>query len=115
MGERSTMTDPLPAIIDRETPARDVSDHFSKAAWLLRDLVNYGSCLIPRCFESSGKTTADVVILAALTKQALAHLDGVEVLISQGAILGSHVSARALFEACLYVAWIFDSDTDRRA
>jgi hypothetical protein len=109
------MTNAHPLILDRETPARQVAEHFSKTVWLLQDLVNYGSNLIPRCFESSNKTAIDVVILVALAKQAVTHLDGFEIHVSHGAILASHLSARALLEASLYVSWVLQSDTERRA
>jgi Family of unknown function (DUF5677) len=109
------MTTPHKMTIDRDKASSDVAAHFSKQIWLLADLVNYGSHLIPRCYESSTKTPVDAFILVGLTKQALTHLDGCEVLIAQGAILASHVSARALFEACLYVEWVLQADTEQRA
>lgn len=109
------MTTPLTTILDRNTPVRNVTDHFAAQLELMRDVVNYGSNLIPRCFKSSPKGVADVVIIAALLKQAVAMLDGVELHVSNAAVLASHVSTRALYEAHLYISWILRSDSDTRA
>lgn len=109
------MTTPLTTVLDRDTPVRDVTDHFGAQLELMRDVVNYGSNLIPRCFESSPKGIADVVIIAMLLKQAVAMLDGVELHVSNAAVLASHVSTRALYEAHLYISWILRSDSDTRA
>ena len=42
-------------------------------------------------------------------------LDGVEIHISNAAVLASHISTRALYEAHLYILWILATDTDNRA
>lgn len=109
------MTAPLETILDRIQPVRDVAHGFEAQLELIRDVVNYGSNLIPRCFESSDKGVADVVIVAALLKQAVAMLDGVELHVSNAAVLASHVSVRAFYEAHLYILWMLENDTDTRA
>jgi len=109
------MTSALQTILDREKPVNAVREHFGDQLWLLRDLANYGSNLIVRCFESSEKSAADVIVLGALVKQAVAMLDGVELHLSNAAVLASHISTRALYEAQLYVLWLLAADTDRRA
>ena len=57
----------------------------------------------------------DVIVLAVMVKHAMTHLDGVEILLSAGAVLESHVSLRAFWESSLYVEWVLESDSDTRA
>jgi hypothetical protein len=109
------MTAPLTTILDRDEPVRDVCAHFSDQLELLRDIVNYGSNLIPRCFESSPKSVADIVVIAVLLKHTVAMLDGVELHVSNAAVLASHISMRGLYEAHLYLSWILSSDSENRA
>jgi hypothetical protein len=109
------MTTPLSTILDRDEPVQNVRDHFCDQLEVMRDVVNYGSNLIPRCFESSPKGVADVVVIVALLKQLVAMLDGVELHVSNAAVLASYVSLRALYETHLYVSWVLRSDTDTRA
>lgn len=109
------MTSPLTSILDRDQPARDVRKNFAPQLEVLRDVVNYGSNLIVRCYESSQKGLAEAVILGALLKHAVAMVDGVEIHVSNAAVLASHAPLRALYEAHLYLLWILANDTDRRA
>lgn len=109
------MTSALDSILDRTQPVRDVSEGFAPQLALLRDVVNYGTNLIPRCFESSPKAVADFVIISALLKQSVCMLDGVELHVSNAAVLASHVPLRSLYESHLSLLWILKTDTDRRA
>jgi len=109
------LTDPHIDFLDREKLQNEVNQHFGKTVWLLRDLVNYGTNLIPRCYESSRKDFADPIILAVLTKHVVVLLDSFELNIAHGAVLASQLPARGLYEATLYVSWILEDDTDRRA
>lgn len=106
---------PHPAILDRETSVVHIKEHFAHTVELVREVVNYGSNLIPRCFVSSDRKILDIVILGALLKQAVTMLDAIEILVSQGAVLAAYLQARSLFEARLYLAWILEKDTERRA
>ncbi len=109
------MTSPLASILDRDKPVRDVNEHFAPQLEVLRDVVNYGSNLIVRCYESSSKGLAEAVAIGALLKQAVAMIDGVEIHVSNAAVLASHTPLRALYEAHLYLLWILANDTDKRA
>jgi hypothetical protein len=102
-------------ILDRHTSAQYIREHFQDSLELLREVTNYGSRLIPRCFVSSKRKLPDIVVLGVLLKQAVAMLDAVEVLVSQGALYAAHVPARALFEAYLYINWILQKDKEKRA
>jgi hypothetical protein len=102
-------------LLQRERAIADVNEHLKVWADLMRDVVNYGTNLIPRCFGSSSRTLADAVILGVLLRQAVAMLDGAEVLLSNGAVHAAKLQMRALLESVLYIDWILLSDTDRKA
>jgi len=109
------MTSPLKTILDREKAIADVTEHFGDQLEMMRDVVNYGTQLVPRCYESSDERLVDIVLLVALCKHAVAMLDAVEIHVSSGALLASHTSARALYEATLYCTWIMHEESDFRA
>jgi hypothetical protein len=78
------------------------------------ELVNYGTNLIPRCFESSSRRRVDAVVLGILLKQVVTMLDGAEVLLSNGAAHAAKLQMRALFESVLYIHWILLSDDEKK-
>ena len=102
-------------IIDRERHEKDAQTYLSKHTELLIDFINYGSSLIPRVYDSSNKKLEDIVVIAVLLKQVVAMIDAVEVLISKGAVSTSHLQARAAFEASLYIDWILQGDSEKKA
>lgn len=109
---------PFQTILDRKAPTEDVKKHFHEQIKLLQEIANYGSNLIPRCFGSikpSKRELADIVVLAVLLKQAVAMIDAVEVLVSQGAVFAACLPARSLFETWLYIEWILKENTSKRA
>lgn len=102
-------------IIDREKQEKDVQQHFSKHLELLVDLVNYGSNLVPRVFDSSNKKLEDIIVILVLLKQVISMTDAVEVLVSKGAVTQANLQARAAFEASLYIDWISKGDKEKKA
>lgn len=106
---------PHSAILNREEAQAVVDQHFSQQTALLRDLTNYGSNLIIRAYDSSPKKMAEVVVCGVLLKQVVAMVDAVEVLLSAGCGHASFLPARTAFEASIYIDWIFNSDSERRA
>lgn len=106
---------PHPTLLNRDIPPVLAQQHYGKQLELIRDLVNYGSNLIARAFNSSQGKMADIIVCGVLLKQIVTMLDGVDVLISAGCGLPSHLPARAAFEASLYLEWILESDSERRA
>jgi hypothetical protein len=103
------------ALIDRATSIAQVQENFSGILGVLRDLVNYGSNLIPRCFVSSKRRLEDAIILGVLLRQAVAMFDAIEILVSNAAVYPCHLQTRAIFEASLYLEWILNADTEKRA
>lgn len=102
-------------ILNREKHKRDFDKHFSEVGILLKDITNYGSNLIPRCFSSSKRNLEDTIIIGTLLKQVVAMVDAADLLISNSALHSSHLQARAAFEASLYIEWIIKSDTEKKA
>lgn len=103
------------ALLDRDGVISDVKRAFPEQLELLRDLTNYGSNLIPRCFGTCGKELKDLVVIGILLRQVVAMLDGVEILVSNGAVHAAGLQARALFEASVYIDWILKADADSKA
>lgn len=94
-----------------------IKDHpnLSGTIDFLQQLANYGSNLIPRCYVSSERNILDTVLIASLLKHAISMLDGVIVLLRQGAVLSANLQVRSLFEAHAYIQWILKEDSERRA
>jgi hypothetical protein len=112
--EEEMKENPHPEILDRHTIHVYLQEHFGGTLELAREIVNYGSNLIPRSFVSSDGHIHDIVI-GALLQHAVTMLDAVEILVSQGAVYAAFVQARSLFETRLYIGWILQEDTVRRA
>lgn len=102
-------------IIDRDKHEKDAIKYLSKHLEFLTDIVNYGSNLIPRAYDSSDKKLEDIIVIAVLLKQIILMIDAAEVLISQGAVTAAYLQARATFEASLYIEWILKSDSEKKA
>ncbi len=102
-------------IIDRKRQEDDVREHFSRHIELLIDLVNYGSNLVPRAYDSSKKKREDIMVILVLLKQVISMVDAVEVLVSKGAVTQASLQARAAFEASLYIDWILRDDAIKKA
>jgi uncharacterized protein DUF5677 len=102
-------------LLNRDRTLADVNEHLQPWVRLIRDITNYGTNLVPRCMVSSDRKVADAIILATLLRQVVAMLDGVEILLSNGAVYVSNLQMRALFESSIYLDWILESDTEKKA
>ena len=71
-------------LMDRENVVADCKRAYGAQLEMLRDLVNYGTNLIPRCFTTSDKELKDAVIIGVLLRQVVAMLDGIELLTFSG-------------------------------
>jgi len=102
-------------IIDREQHEKDVRQYFSKHIDLLVDLVNYGSNLIPRVYDSSNKKLEDTIVIGVLLRQVISMIDAIEVLVSKAATGAANLQARSAFEASLYIDWMLKGESERKA
>src|ERR1035437_904275 len=101
-------------LLDREKTLADVKEHLQPWLRLIRDITSYGTNLIPRCMRDSDRKLADAVILATLLRQVVSMLDGIDILLSNGAVYAAPLQMRALFEASVYIDWILEGDTERK-
>jgi hypothetical protein len=106
--------EPHEALLDRDLYSALIKESFSETTNLLEELVNYGSNLIPRCFESSDKKLHDAVIILNFLKQGVALLDSIHLLSSKGATVPCFICLRSLFEIGVYLEWVFQKDTEKR-
>lgn len=106
---------PHPDVLNREKAASVAADHFSRQTALLRDLADYGSNLFIRAFNSSAKNMEAVIVCGVLLKQVVAMIDAVEVLIVAGCGHAAFLPARTAFEASVYLDWILENQSERRA
>lgn len=102
-------------LLDREKVFSDVKTHLQRWTNLIHDVVSYGSHLIPRCFSSSPRGLKDAIVIGVLLRQVVAMLDGVDILLTNGATHVAHLQMRALFEASVYIEWILQEDSERKA
>jgi len=102
-------------IINRLESEVNANVTYSKHIELLIDLVNYGSNLIARAFDSSKHDIDDVMIITVLLKHIVQMLDGVQVLLSSGNAHAAALQTRSAFEAYLYMLWIMKGDSKRKA
>lgn len=105
----------LTSIINRLESELNAKTAYSKQIELLTDLVNYGSNLIVRAYDSSKRDIDDVMITAVLLKHIVQMLDGVQLLISAGNAHAATLQARSAFEAYLYMLWIMKGDSIRKS
>jgi hypothetical protein len=106
---------PFEPLLHRELHARDAKNHYAVQIVLLRDVVNYGTNLVPSCLASSGRTLGDVVITTVLLKQVVLMLDALEVLAGEACSEALVLQARAMFEASVYLEWMLREDKERKA
>jgi hypothetical protein len=102
-------------LLDRELVTTDVKQHLGPWCAIIHDLINYGTNLIPRAFSSSEKGLLDVVLIPILLRQVVAMLDGTDVLLTTGAVHAANLQLRALLEASVYIDWIIQADSERKA
>ena len=102
-------------ILDREKHTNDVRENFSDELNLLKELVNYGTNQIPRTYVSSDRGLASVILIGVLLKQVVAMFDAFEILVSNANIHAAQLTARAIFEASVYLEWMTTGDTEIKA
>lgn len=105
----------LKLIIDREKNKEEARRIFSKQIEVIVDLVNYGSNLVVRAYDSSARKLEDIIVIGVLLKQVISMVDAAEILASQGAPRPAYLQVRSAFEASLYIDWILLSESEKKA
>lgn len=108
-------SEPLRTLFDPERWIVQIKQDYTTGLKVVDDVVNYGTNLIGRCFESSAKSITDIVIIGYFVKQTVTLLDAIRVLIENACPKASIVQLRALIELTFYLEWILLEDTDHRA
>ncbi len=102
-------------LLNRQKHIEDSQKVYSKHHEVLKDMVNYGSWLIPRAYDSSKKGWEEIITIGVLLKQVVMMIDAVEVLASNAITVPGFLQSRAAFEASLYMEWILKDDSENRA
>ena len=75
------MTDePHNAILDRSLFRAQIEESFAAQLTLLEQVVNYGTNLILRCFNSSERKIPDIVALLSFLKHGVTSIDAINLL-----------------------------------
>ena len=105
---------PHTAILDRNIFRFQIEESFASQLEVLEQMVNYGTNLIPRCFDSSEKKLPDIVCIGSFLKHAVGSLDAIHILVREGATTACLPHIRSVFEINLYLEWIFQADYEAR-
>lgn len=100
-------------ILDRALARAAVEDYRSKAAPVLAKIVDEGIATFERCWATaSGREENLGILFPAL--HVFEMLDGVDVLLREGATGPARVPMRAAFEARLTLEYVAEADSQRR-
>jgi hypothetical protein len=105
----------LQKILYRDKSEAEAKQFYSKQLELLTDIVNYGTNLIVRAYDSSKNKMTDVIVLSVLLKQVVSMIDAIQVLVSKGAAPAAFLHTRVAYEASVYIDWILKSDSEEKA
>ena len=100
-------------VLDRDA-AIDMAAKFSDAIELLLELVDYGTNLIPRAYGNSGRDLKAICLLFVQLRQFVSHLDGIALLLSNGACGTANLQLRSVLEAAHIIEWILTGDTENK-
>jgi hypothetical protein len=105
----------LESILYREKSKIEARQIFSKQIETLIDMVNFGSNLIVRAYDSSKKGREDAIVIGVLLKHVLSMVDAIQTLVSNGITNPAFLQLRSAFKASLFIDWILKSDSKKKA
>jgi hypothetical protein len=108
------MSDSFKPILDREGVEATIVEHLHEPISLLKELVDYGTALIPRAFNSSPKDFQATYLLFVQLQQFVAHLDAAQDLLSKGCCLSCSLQVRSLLEGYMMLKWILEAETENK-
>lgn len=106
---------PHDRILPKDKIAEIIRTHFGPQIGLLEELVNYGSHLILRTWDQSGKQLEDIVAIGNFLKHIVTVLDGIHETAKNGQVVSGTILLRALFETEVSLEWILKADSKNRA
>ena len=101
-------------ILDRDEACSHVDQYFGHQKILLEQIVNYGTNLIVRSWESSNKTFRDVIILSVLMKNIVSLIDSISIQFNSGSVENSKYHLRGIFESYTYLKFILSDKTNEK-
>lgn len=81
----------------------------------LSDIANFGSHLIVRVWDNTPKGAGDAVLVMHLTRLVVMHVDGLRILLENGAGPSALLQLRSLLEASLLLDWVAAADAEEKA
>jgi hypothetical protein len=108
-----TMTNSFLPILDREYGTKNAVKFKAKHE-LLKEVLDYGTMLVPRAFDSGPKDIKAICLLFVQLRQFLVHLDAVGILSAQGASASLELQLRSMLELLFTIEWILKADTQEK-
>lgn len=106
--------EPHERLLNRHVAAVENKEYMELLDKALSGLINEAKWLFSRCWESrKGNLTAEVVLL--LGRHVFEMADAVHVLLLKSASRPAQLQLRSAFEAVMYMAFISETDSNRRA
>lgn len=108
------MNDAHHVVLDR-AEALKTARQFKGAIDLLNSMVDYGTNLIVRAFHSSPRDIKATCTIFVMLRQHVVHLDGLSLLLANGACGTAGLQLRSILENTLLLDWMLNSDSERKA
>ena len=84
----------------------------------IEEVIDYAANAAEECIKRIPNTIEpqdDHIVILSVFFHIIEMLDGIEILISKSAVTPTHLQIRCVFEALLYLEWILQKDTKKRA
>lgn len=105
---------PHERLLDREAGRHGNAEYLATLDEALSGLINEATWIFSRVWESNaGDLTAEIVLL--ILRHIMEMADAVHILLLQSATRPAQVQLRSMFEGMLYLEFILEADSDRRA
>jgi len=105
--------DAYKGLLERDA-AVGMAAHFKDAHDLLNELVDYGTNLVVRAFDSSKRDLIAVCVLFVQLRQFLMHLDGITILLRNGSSGTADLQLRSLLEGGHLIDWALKKDAEAK-
>lgn len=103
------------ALLNRSEVEGQARKHYGPQVDLMEQIVNYGTALIFRAYQSTDRSLAPSIVCNVLLKHVVQMLDATQVACRAGACPAAQLPARSALEASLAMQWMLDADSLYRA
>lgn len=114
-GSKPMPTEAHTLLLEREKDAGAAAEHYAAQLNMLEDLVNYGTWLVLRVYNSTPRDLTGLVVCGVLLKQIVTMVDAAHTLAGSGASYAAYGVARSALEASLYLDWMLLRDSEEKA